>query len=290
MYNKLLIIFLTFIYTPILLSKPKFKLIESFKKDGPYNYSEERNFEIRISKDELVSTDIFIVDSNEKRPLLIFQHGNKAHKGVHLNQARRAASWGFNVVTISQPNIKRWITNGKVLGDFTKLLYSWPQILNNKFDRESIILIGHSFGGSAASIAAGSGAPVKGIVLLDPALVSDKVIPYLKNINTNVALLGADTKVFKSRRRYKFYKNIKKNMVEISVKNATHNDAQSPNLFSLKQSLGLEHATNTERQNFFISSILTAAYSITKKDNLSLFYKEMKKERRQGILSMLRSK
>ena len=81
-----------------------------------------------------------------------------------------------------------------------------------------MILIGHSFGGSAASIAAGSGAPVKGVILLDPALVSDKVVPFLKNINVNVVLLGADTKVFRSKKRSRFYKNINSDMVEISVK------------------------------------------------------------------------
>ena len=263
---------------------------DSFKDIGPFQYKVEENFEIRVSKDEIVKTDIFLVESREKKPLLIFQHGNKAHKGVHKEQAKRAASWGFNVITVEQPNVKRWLTNGKVLSNLTKLLYKWPQILNSKFDKENIILIGHSFGGSAASIAAGSGAPAKGIILLDPALVSNKVIPYLKKINTQVALLGADPKIFKSRRRQKFYRNIKKNMIEVSIKGSTHNDAQYPNLFSLKQTMGIEHATNRKKQNTFLSAILTAAYSISKKNDLSFFYKEMKKKRREGTLSFMRSK
>ena len=271
-----------------LYARQKVKPMQLFKSEGPFSFSEERDYEIRISKDEVVSTDIFLVDSEKKRPLLIFQHGNKAHKGVHLYQARRAASWGFNVITVSQPNVKRWMTNGKVLGEFVSLLHKWPKILNDKFDPEKMILIGHSFGGSAASIAAGSGAPVKGVILLDPALVSDKVVPFLKNINVNVVLLGADTKVFRSRKRSRFYKNINSDMVEISVKGATHNDAQSPNLFSLKQTIGLEHGTNSEKQNFFVSSILTAAYSMVKKDNLSIFYKAMKKERKSGKLKFLK--
>ena len=252
---------------------------DTFKKVGPYSYEVEENFSIRVSRDEVVNTDVFLVKSNEKRPLLIFQHGNKAHKGVHKEQAKRAASWGFNVLTVEQPNVKRWITNGKVLGSLTKLIYSWPQLLNNNFDRDNIVLVGHSFGGSAASIAAGSGAPVKGIILLDPALVSKKVIPFLRKIKSNVVLLGADRKVFKSRRRNKFYRNIKKNMIEVSIKDSTHNDAQYPNLFSLKQTLGLEHATNIERQNTFTSAIITAAFSMTKGNSLSFFYKEMKKKR-----------
>ncbi len=117
---------------------------DSFKDIGPFQYKVEENFEIRVSKDEIVKTDIFLVESREKKPLLIFQHGNKAHKGVHKEQAKRAASWGFNVITVEQPNVKRWLTNGKVLSDLTKLLYKWPQILNSKFDKENIILIGHS--------------------------------------------------------------------------------------------------------------------------------------------------
>ena len=263
---------------------------DTFKKVGPYSYEVEENFSIRVSRDEVVSTDVFLVKSNEKRPLLIFQHGNKAHKGVHKEQAKRAASWGFNVLTVEQPNVKRWITNGKVLGSLTKLIYSWPQLLNNNFDRENIVLVGHSFGGSAASIAAGSGAPVKGIILLDPALVSKKVIPFLRKIKSDVVLLGADRKVFKSRRRNKFYRNIKKNMIEVSIKDSTHNDAQYPNLFSLKQTLGLEHATNIKRQNTFTSAIITAAFSMTKGNSLSFFYKEMKKKRREGTLSFMRNK
>ena len=48
-------------------------------------------------------------------------------------------------------------------------------------------------------------------------------------------------------------------MIEVSIKGSTHNDAQYPNLFSLKQTVGIEHATNRERQNTFLSAILTAA-------------------------------
>ena len=113
---------------------------DNFKEAGPFNYTEEDDFEIRVSKDEIVKTDIFLVKSKEKKPLLIFQHGNKAHKGVHKEQAKRAASWGFNVITVEQPNVKRWLTNGKVLSNLTKLLYKWPQILNSKFDKENIVL------------------------------------------------------------------------------------------------------------------------------------------------------
>ena len=69
-------------------------------------------------------------------------------------------------------------------------------------------------------------------------------------------------------------------MIEVSIKDSTHNDAQYPNLFSLKQTLGLEHATNIERQNTFTSAIITAAFSMTKGNSLSFFYKEMKEETR----------
>ena len=286
------LLFLIYFFTTSLeaISFSNQTTFDTFKKVGPYSYEVEENFSIRVSRDEVVNTDVFLVKSNEKRPLLIFQHGNKAHKGVHKEQAKRAASWGFNVLTVEQPNVKRWITNGKVLGSLTKLIYSWPQLLNNNFDRDNIVLVGHSFGGSAASIAAGSGAPVKGIILLDPALVSKKVIPFLRKIKSNVVLLGADRKVFKSRRRNKFYRNIKKNMIEVSIKDSTHNDAQYPNLFSLKQTLGLEHATNIERQNTFTSAIITAAFSMTKGNSLSFFYKEMKKKRLEGTLSFMRNK
>ena len=55
------------------------------------------------------------------------------------------------------------------------MIHAWPKLLDEKIDHEKIILVGHSFGGSAISIAVGKGAPAAGLILLDPALISKGV-------------------------------------------------------------------------------------------------------------------
>ena len=75
------LLFLIYFFTTSLeaISFSNQTTFDTFKKVGPYSYEVEENFSIRVSRDEVV-TDVFLVKSNEKRPLLIFQHGNKAHK------------------------------------------------------------------------------------------------------------------------------------------------------------------------------------------------------------------
>ncbi|MFW7380337.1 MAG: alpha/beta fold hydrolase [Oligoflexus sp.] len=236
--------------------------LEHFFKEGPFSYEVRHNFVIRVNADEVLHSDLYLSEQSGKAPLLIFQHGNKANKDVHAEQARRAASWGFHAMVIEQPNHSRWILNGLVLADLVRMLYRWPNLLNSQFDRDRIILIGHSFGGSAVSIAAGSDCPVAGVILLDPALVSSAVQRYFEQIHVPVVLLGADPQIFQSRRRSSFYKMIQTDMIEVSVAGSTHNDAQYPNMFRWQQILGLEPEPKQELQEVFASAIVASSFSI----------------------------
>lgn len=236
--------------------------VNIFEKDGPFRYEELRDFAIRINPSELLNSDVYFADHKDKAPLVIIQHGNRASKAVHREQGKRIATWGMHALVLSQPNQGRWMENGETLYRLVKLLHTWPSILGNRFDKENIIVTGHSFGGSAIAIASGKGAPIKGAIFLDPALVNNKVKKYLKLIDIPTILLGADKRIFKSRKRYEFFRLVPKNAIEVSIRGATHNDAQSPPLFSLRQIIGIEHATSKERQEMFTAAILASSFSL----------------------------
>ena len=59
---------------------------------------------------------------------------------------------------------------------------------------DQILLVGHSFGGSASIIAAAKGARVRGLILLDPAVVHNKVVRQMRRVKVPVILIGADKK------------------------------------------------------------------------------------------------
>lgn len=252
--------------------------LDVFQKDGPFQVEVRKDFAIRVNADEILQTDLYLSEQSGKAPLLIFQHGNLANKGVHARQAQRAASWGFHAIVLEQPNHSRWIKNGQVLADLVRLLYRWPDLLNDQFDRDRIIIVGHSFGGSAASIAAGSDCPIAGIILLDPALVSDQIKEYFSNIHIPVVLLGADPEVFMSRHRSSFYRLIHSDMIEVSVAGATHNDAQYPNQFRWRQFIGLEQQPKREYQEIFTSAIIASAFSIASSHSTQFVWRALQKK------------
>lgn len=254
----------------ILSSPPS---VRTFLRDGPFRVQVREDFRIRVTAEEIVETDVYLAHHKEKAPLVIFQHGNRAHRGVHAKQAERLASWGFHCLSVEQPNRHRWMKNGHNLADLVRLLYKWPKLLNERFDRNRILLVGHSFGGSAISIASGRSAPVKGLILLDPALVSKRVKPYLQKIKTPTILLGADPAVFRSRRRSTFFRSIPSEVMEISIAGATHNDAQYPELFDWYDVLGIQHSTSTVRQELFTAFIVTSAFSLVATESTELAWR-----------------
>ena len=270
-----------------LLNYPDF---DHFLHNGPFKFSIQKNFIIRVTDKSLVKTDLFTSRHPDQAPLVIIQHGNKSGKEFHFNQAKRLASWGFHVLVVQQPNQKRWIRNGVTLSYLVKLIYSWPRLLNKRIDVDNIILVGHSFGGSAIAIAAGKQAPIKGLVFLDPALVSTKVKTYLKAIYKPAVLLGADRRVFRSRKRNSFYKLIPGNILEVSIKNATHNDAQFPNQFSLSQTIGFAPSPSEENQERFTAAIVASVLSLTTESSLKYAKNVFKQEVKAGYMKKQRSR
>lgn len=266
-----------------LLMKNRSPQVDYFLNKGPIRVKTVKNFTIPLSLEEKVQADLFLPDQSAKAPLIIFQHGNYSSKNYHQHQAYLAASWGFVAMTVDQPNVGQWIKNGKRLKQLVDLLYRWPQLLKNQYDKDQIILAGHSFGGSAITIAAGSGAQVNGLILLDPAVVHQSVLQFIQKINVPTVLLGADPSIFKSRKRPLFFSNIKGPMLEVTLTGSTHNDAQFPSMFSWKQTLGLTHQTNEKKQRQFAAMIVAAAYSLTLKENTNFLSKALHHSSRIGI-------
>ncbi len=260
-----------------------------FQKFGPFQIKKTTNQNLQVTKNTLISYDMFAPQHKDKSPLIIISHGNKSLKEAHRFQAERLASWGFYVMTVQLPKVKDWIRNGKRLYLLTKYLHTWPDILAENFDHKKIILSGHSFGGSAISIAAGMGAPVLGLILLDPAIVSNYVIGKLKKIKSPAILLGADKKVFLSRRRKLFFEKVPKNIAEISIKGATHDDAQYPSMFSI-YNFGMDPYTSKEKQEYFLSSILMTAFSYSMDKNLDFVWAGIQREVKRGKIIEARIK
>lgn len=247
-------------YKDILTMRPD---LENLAEFGPFKVNEAKDFSIRISAKEELKADLFFSEHDDKAPLVIIQHGNLGSKEYHREQALRLASWGAHVLTLKQVNEKQWARNGDNLAKLVILLQRWPDLLDSKFNPQKIILAGHSFGGSAIGIAAGTGINIRGLIFLDPAVYNANVALFLSRIKTPAFILAADRRIFTSRNRATFYNRIQRNVAEISIKDSTHNDAQFPNQFSWLQSLGLDHSPEESRQNLFAAAMVSLVMSYT---------------------------
>jgi pimeloyl-ACP methyl ester carboxylesterase len=193
---------------------------------------------------------------------VILVHGNRSYKEAHRYQGEHLASFGFRVYLPQLPTTDVWATNGIMLKTFTE----W--VVRRLSDKNSPkpILVGHSFGGSAVTMAAYLGTAVSGLILLDPAIFNDSVADLLGDTNCPAILLGADPKVFRSKQRSLFKKKFAGPFVELSVKGATHNDAQFPTMFSLSN-FGLDPEVELKRQKLFTYLMTASAFSLSMDPN-----------------------
>lgn len=259
-----------------------------FKSNGPYKVKSVKNYLISVSPTLGIASDLYLPSHKQKTPLVIFSHGNKFYKEVHSIQAKHLASWGFAALTLQMPNRNQWIKNGKRIAELTKVIHKVPSIISANVAPESIILVGHSFGGSAITVAAGNEAPVAGLILLDPAVVSNSVIPNMRKVQVPTLLLGADPKVFRSRRRKLFFQKIPSTMAEISVKGSTHNDAQIPSIEKILYGFNL--VTTPKKQLTFLKYITLGAFSILEKNPLNLAWAAILRDKERGVLNFARKK
>lgn len=236
--------------------------VDQFRLRGPFAVDVHENHDLRLSTTERINTDLFLSAPAQKAPLVVFLHGHDSSKEAHGYQAMHLASWGIHCLALQLPNNGPWVGNGKTLARIVDFIYRRPEMIDSRIDVRKIILVGHSFGGSAVAIALAEGAPAAGAILLDPAGVGRDLPSFLQKISTPVMLLGADEKISSTHNRGYFYRFVRSGIAEVSIRNASHEDAQYPSEHSL-QMFGIEPYTTEELQITFVSALTSAALSLS---------------------------
>lgn len=238
--------------------------LEQFRLRGPFTVAVQDGFEIRLSSTEVIDTDLFLSAHKQKAPLVIFVHGYDSSKESHTHQALHLATWGMHCLSLQLPNTGPWVANGRILANLVKYIRRWPESVDGRIDVGKIILVGHSFGGAAVAVALANGAPAAGAILLDPAF-EDRALPkLLKQITTPVMVLGADEHLAQALNRDNFYRFIRGGVFEVSIRDATHEDAQYPSAFA---------STTEEAQITYASAIASSAFSISATGNFDYAWK-----------------
>lgn len=235
--------------------------LDLFSLRGPFAVSEHRNHELRLSPRERFSADLYLSAAPEKAPLVVFVHGYDSSKEAHANQAMHVASWGMHSISVQLPKQGPWVTNGRILTRIVSHVRRSPETIDPRVDANRIILVGHSFGGAAAAIALGEGAPAIGGVLLDPAAVGRDLPKILQQIAKPVMVIGADEELGSTRNREYFYRYVRSGIGEVSIRDSTHEDAQYPSEYAL-QHFGSDPYTTEEAQIMFTSALTAAAWSL----------------------------
>lgn len=261
---------------------------ESIKNHGPFEILESKNLILSLDNNESIIYDYARPKNDENSPIIIFHHGNKYIKEAHWDQARHAASWGFHAITVQSKNEYNWVKNGRRLHSLVKIISSTPSVISPRIMTSNIILAGHSFGGSAVTIASSLSKNVKGVILLDPAVVSNSVLRYQKNNRSNAVLLGADTSIFLSRKRSSFYKNMKNLGIELSVRGSTHNDAQNPTI--TEHLFGNDPTTTSHCIETFTHLITASAFMLSQPSHKDDFKAFLSRYEKSKILSYLKIK
>ena len=235
--------------------------LDQFRLRGPYEVVTKKDFQFSLSTAERIEADLYLSAAAEKAPLIIFLHGQDNSKEDHAYQAMHVTTWGMHSLALHLPNNGPWVANGKTLARIVELIYRRPEIIDKRIDVNKIILIGHSFGGSAVAIAVAEGAPAAGGILLDPAGIGRDLPRYLNQITKPVMLIGADEQVSQTRNRDFFYRFIRSGISEVSIKDAVHEDAEYPAELQI-QLFSIEPSATESLQITFVSALTSAAFSL----------------------------
>lgn len=236
--------------------------VDQFRLRGPFEVTLREDFELRLSDKERINADLYVSSPKEKAPLVILLHGHGNTKDDHAYQAYHLATWGIHSLALTLPNKGPWVANGRTLARIVAQIRRRPDLVDPRIDVERIILAGHSFGGAAVAIALAEGAPAAGGILLDAAGIGKGLPGFLRKVAKPVMLLGADERISPVRDRNLFFFYIRSNVAEISITDATHEDAQFP-LEPVLEWPGSEPSTATEEMQItFVSALTAAAYSL----------------------------
>jgi pimeloyl-ACP methyl ester carboxylesterase len=234
--------------------------LAQFRSRGPFPAAMLPNRELQPSPGERILADFFLSVPGDKAPLVVFVHGLGTSKEAHARQAMHLASWGMHCLTLGIPGEGEWVNKGKMLARIVQFIAQHPEAVDARIDPRRIILVGHSFGASSVAVALAEGADAAGAILLDPAGRGRDLPGYIGKIRAPVMILGADEEVFSAIRRDDFYRLIPEGVGEVSIRNATHADAQYPSRTATHM-FGVQ--TSEELQVTFVSALTAAAVALS---------------------------
>ncbi len=235
--------------------------LDQFRLRGPFDVDVQKDYEVRLSDTERIEADLYLSAPAEKAPLVILLHGYENSKEDHAYQAMHLATWGMHSLVVQLPNKGPWVANGRTLIRIVDFIHRQPATIDSRIDANKIILAGHSFGGTSVAIALSEGAPAAGGILLDPAGIGKELSSFLRRLNKPVIVLAADEQVTRVRDRGLFYEMTRSGIIEVSIRDAHHEDAQFP-MASALQGSETDSSATEELQITFVSALTSAAFSL----------------------------
>ncbi len=236
--------------------------LEQFRKRGPFEVTVQKDRDLRLSPTERYKADWYLAAPAEKAPLVIILHGHDASKEAHAKQAAHLASWGMHALAVQLPIAGPWDSNGRALARIVSHLQRTPAAIDRRIDVHKIMLAGHSFGAYAVTVAMAQGAPAVGGILLDAALFGNASPDFMRKISKPMMLLAADEEISPVRYRDYFYNYLISDVAKISIKGASHEDAQYPSQTALENA-GVDPDTSDTLQLTFVSALTATAFSLS---------------------------
>lgn len=233
--------------------------VDVFSERGPFEVA-QKTLELRAGPSERVAADAYLPTTKERAPLVLFLHGHDGSKEAHARQAAHVASWGMHALSVQLDAEGPWDANGRRLARIVRTLAASPQTLDKRVDPRAIVLVGHSFGAYAVTVAVAAGAPVVGAILLDPAAPGSDLRDVLRRVRKPVLVLGADERIAVPRQREYFFEWIAGAVAEVSVRDAVHEDAQYPSETAVKT--GVDPDVTEALQIAFTAALTAGAFSV----------------------------
>jgi dienelactone hydrolase len=228
------------------------------------------NEPLTVNRNETITVDLAQPIDKPNSAIVLVMHGNHSKKEAHRNHIIELAKHGFTAIALQFKNSGQWYQNGRLLARVIPKLKAGIKLSSKRIKSSDIILVGHSFGGYASAIAAGTYQHVKGVILLDPAMFDKRGPEFLAKISAPTIIVGADKKVFRSRKRDLFFQKINDKKIEFSVTGATHDDAQNPSMFAIS-SYGIDPYTSSKNQELITKLIVDGAVALTQKNGMTAF-------------------
>ena len=255
--------------------------VEVFRTRGPFEVLVHNDRTLHLSSTERVPVDLFLTSPPDNAPLVLLLHGYDSSKRAHSKQAEHLASWGMHAMTVQLSRRGPWARNGRMLARIARSIRDAPRSIDNRIDVERIILVGHSFGAYSVAVALAEGAPVAGAILLDPAATGREPLSYLRRVTKPVLIIGADDEVQSARNREEFFELVPREVAEVSIRDAGHEDAQYPSEFALQNS-GHDPHTSEDMQIAFASALTAGVISLTVSSELEYAWKSFGRALQDG--------